>query len=178
MPLELAGTGERANVQNEMLGGQWSLVEHGSSPHIFFTGKKPGSKKCAIIQNRKKRTYRACAARGWRLAIPMSRGRCHHHCCGRGEGCWPAPRREAHSWNCTSNTSILVAPFGSGPVERVRAVTNPTWERRNSCKSASAIFIYSHGGGESKKPKRYCLIALRTAWPDRFDVETVRRIAG
>jgi hypothetical protein len=121
---------------------------------IFFFGEKARVEK--VCYNTKQEEAHVSCAR--RLVAGDWRSRCIAVAAiiivaGGAKDVGRRPRREAHSWNCTSNTSILVAPFGSGPVERVRAVTNPTWEKRNFCKNVSRILINSHGGGGSKKPK-------------------------
>ena len=126
---------------------------------IFFcTGKEPGSKECAIFQKLEEAAFMVRAPGSWlaigdpdatRCPLPLSLLRDRRMVLANRQRL----RRDAHSWNYIAKMSIRVAPFGSGPVERVRGVSNPAWAKWNSCKFVSRILINSHGGGGPKTPK-------------------------
>ena len=162
-----------------VVSGHWSNM---AVLLIFFSREKSQGRKSVLSFRigRSARIVRA-PARGWRLAIPMSRGRCHHHCCGRGERFWPS-----------------AGARGAKRIFGVAPQTCPSSSRRSAAAPLNVCVPSQtrpgRGGILAKAPRRFSFILtaaenrksrnvnaslrLRTAWPDRFDVRQCDGLRG
>jgi hypothetical protein len=160
-----------------VVSGHWSNM---AVLLIFFSREKSQGRK-SVLSFRIGRSARIVRApgRGWRLAIPMFRGRCRHHCCG-GERRMLAGARGAkriigiasQTYPSSSRRSAA-APLNVC----VRSQTRPG--RGGILAKAARRFSFILTGAENRKSRNVnASLRLRTAWPDRFDVRQCDGLRG